>query len=56
VESHTGLEDVQIEREIVLYCYKQHKPMKKLLFDRQRTTERPTETQKKIMEIVKNNA
>jgi hypothetical protein len=56
VESHTGLEDVQIEREIVLYCYRQHKPMKKLLFDNQRTTERPTDTQKKIMEIVKNNA
>ena len=56
VESHTGLEDVQIEREIVLYCYKQHKPMKKLLFDNQRVTEPPTDFQKKIMEIVKNNA
>ena len=56
VESHTGLEDVQIEREIVLYCYKQHKPMKKLLFDNQRVIEPPTDFQKKIMEIVKNNA
>ena len=56
VESHTGLEDVQIEREIVLYCYKQHKPMKKLLFDNPHITKPPTDFQKKIMEIVKKNA
>lgn len=31
-ESHTGLEDVRIEREIILYCYRQHKPMKKNAF------------------------
>lgn len=31
-EAHTGLEDVQIEREILLYCYKQHKKMRKKLF------------------------
>ena len=30
-ESHTGLEDVQIEREIFLYCRKQHKKMRKKL-------------------------
>ena len=32
-ESHTGLEDVQIEREIMLYCFKQHKKMRKKLWD-----------------------
>ena len=32
VESHTGLEDVQIEREIFLYCKKQHKKMRKELW------------------------
>ena len=33
IESHTGLEDVQIEREIMLYCLRQHKKMRKKLFD-----------------------
>lgn len=32
VESHTGLEDVLIEAEILAYCQKQHKPMKKVLY------------------------
>lgn len=32
-ESHTGLEDVLIEAQIVAYCIKQHKKMKKLLFE-----------------------
>ena len=31
-EAHTGLEDVLIEAEIVAYCYRQHKPMEKVLF------------------------
>ena len=33
VESHTGLEDVQIEREIFLYCKRQHKKMRKGLWE-----------------------
>ena len=33
VENHTGLEDVMIEKEILAYCYKQHKKMRKLLFE-----------------------
>lgn len=33
IESHTGLEDVLIEKEILAYCYKQHKKMKKALFE-----------------------
>ena len=32
VESHTGLEDVHIEKEILAYCYKQHKKMEKRLW------------------------
>ena len=56
-ESHTGLEDVQIEREIMFYCYRQHKPMRKLLFEqRGEPTPPPTDLQKKIMQIVKINA
>ena len=33
VESHTGLEDVEIETEILKYCMRQHKPMRKKLFE-----------------------
>lgn len=32
VESHTGLEDVDIERQILAYCKRQHKAMEKKLF------------------------
>ena len=32
-ESHTGLEDTLIEKEILAYCFKQHKKMDKLLFN-----------------------
>lgn len=32
-ENHTGLEDVVIEHEILKYCYRQHKTMKKLLWE-----------------------
>ena len=31
-EKHTGIEDVLIEKEIMAYCYRQHKPMKRLLW------------------------
>lgn len=33
VESHTGLEDVMIEKEILAYCIRQKKPMRKALFE-----------------------
>lgn len=33
IESHTGLEDVMIEKEIFAYCYRQKKSMKKLLYE-----------------------
>jgi hypothetical protein len=32
VEEHKGLEDVDIERQILAYCKRQHKAMKKKLF------------------------
>ena len=31
-EAHTGLEDVSIEIQIVVYCYRQHKKMDKVLY------------------------
>lgn len=34
LESHTGLEDVQIESEIFIYCLKTHKKMRRRLFER----------------------
>ena len=33
-ESHTGLEDVLIEKEILAYCFKQHKKMRRLLWEK----------------------
>ena len=33
IENHTGLEDVLIEKEILAYCYKQHKKMRKKLWE-----------------------
>lgn len=33
-ESHTGLEDVMIEKEIFAHCIRQHKPMRKLAFNK----------------------
>ena len=32
IESHTGLEDVVIEKEIFVHCLRQHKPMRKKCF------------------------
>lgn len=34
VEKHTGLEDVLIEKEILAYCFRQHKKMRKLLYEK----------------------
>ena len=31
-ESHTGLEDVMIEKEILVHCFRQHKAMRKKLY------------------------
>lgn len=34
IEAHTGLEDVEIESQILAYCYRQHKKMSKKLFEK----------------------
>lgn len=33
-EEHTGLDDVMIEKEIMAYCFRQHKAMRRALFDK----------------------
>lgn len=33
VESHTGLEDVMIEKEILAFCFKQHKKMRRIYIE-----------------------
>ena len=54
IESHTALEDVQIEREIMWYCMRQHKAMEKRLFCREvEQTDPPTDLQRQIMRAVK---
>lgn len=41
-ESHTGLEDVEIEVAILAYCYRQHKPMPhKVLYERKESEKPP---------------
>lgn len=34
VESHTGLEDVLIEKEILAYCFRKHQKMRKKLYEK----------------------
>jgi hypothetical protein len=34
VEEHRGLEDVDIERQIMAYCFAKHKPMAKGLYEK----------------------
>lgn len=38
IEKHTGLEDVMIEKEIFTKCIRQHKKMKKLLYEPKKPT------------------
>ena len=33
IESHTGLEDVMIEKDILAYCFRQHKKMNRFCFN-----------------------
>lgn len=55
-EEHKGIDDVRIEREILWYCYRQHKAMRRTLFDNAvEVNEPPTEIQKQVMYIVKVN-
>lgn len=52
-ESHTGLEDVQIESQILAYCLKQHKATEKLLFQTKRENVPLTDLQRLIMRTVR---
>ena len=54
-EEHTGLADVMIEKEILAYCFRQKKPMRKLLFENSKEFPEPTELQRQIMNVVRNN-
>jgi hypothetical protein len=40
-EEHTALEDVEIETEIMHYCYRQHKPMNKVLYSNEPNPNKP---------------
>lgn len=52
-ESHTGLEDVLIEAQILWYCYRQHKPMRKLLFENKKEWPENTPFQISLMRSLK---
>lgn len=52
-ESHTGLEDVLIEAEILRYCVRQHKPMRKTLFNEQTERPKPTDFQTAFMKSLR---
>ena len=52
-ESHTGLEDVLIEVEILRYCVRQHKPMRKTLFNKQTERPKPTDFQMDFMKSLR---
>lgn len=48
-ESHTGLEDVMIETQIMWYCFRQHKPMRKALFENKKEYPPMTEFQRELL-------
>lgn len=54
-ESHTGLEDVLIEAQILWYCYRQHKPMRKLLFENKKEWPESTPFQIAMLKSLKEN-
>lgn len=54
-ESHTGLEDVLIEAEILWYLFRQHKPMRKLLFENPRELPENTPFQMAMLKSIKDN-
>lgn len=55
IESHTGLEDVEIEAQIMAYCFKQHKQIDKELYPHKGKKDPPTDFQKMIMRSIKQN-
>lgn len=54
-ESHTGLEDVLIECQIMFYCFRQHKPMRKALFENKKEWPENTDFQRRLMASIKKN-
>ncbi len=52
-ESHTGLEDVTIEAQIMAYCFRQHKHIDKELFKKKQGSEPPTMFQQYISRNMK---
>lgn len=54
-ESHTGLEDVLIEAQILWYCFKQHKPMQKELYPPREPREPLTEFQIELLRSLREN-
>lgn len=54
-ESHTGLEDVLIEAEIMWYCFRQHKPMRKALFENKKEWPKSTDFQRQFLTSLKQN-
>lgn len=47
-ESHTGLEDVTIEAQIMAYCFRQHKHIDKELYPEQKKRESLTDFQRQL--------
>lgn len=54
-ESHTGLEDVLIETAIMAYCFRQHKAMRKDLWENKKEYPPSTEFQIQLLSSIKNN-
>ncbi len=52
-ESHTGLEDVSIEAQIMAYCFRQHKHLDKELFKNQQKREPPTQFQRNFSQSLR---
>lgn len=52
-ESHTGLEDVLIETAIMAYCFRQHKPMRKTLYDNPIERPETTDFQRELLASLK---
>lgn len=52
-ESHTGLEDVLIEAQIMWYCYRQHKAMRKNLFENSKNFPENTDFQRSLLTSLK---
>lgn len=53
-ESHTGLEDVLIEAHIMAHCFRQHKPMRKALYENPKELPEMTEFQRNLWRSLKN--